>query len=392
MRVLQVARYGSVKGGAETYVAAVCEGLRSDGHEVVLAYGSDPDMERPEVETGYAIPALAGGDAIEGAPALDEAIEDFRPDVVHVHTADAAWVAPAVARRARVLLAVHDHRLDSPAGTKYWAAWRKPCTIRPGAWCLAFNVAGHCGSLRANASLRPYREWRAARAAVLGLHLQAFSEYMRGELVRAGLDLPIITVTPYPVPPPTPSLDPRDDDPRPVILASGRLNKEKGFRQLIEAVARVRTAAHLVIAGSGHERDALEKRARSVYGPHRITFTGWLSPEALEGWRARAAVIAVPSMWPEPFGIVGLEAMAAGRAVVAFDSGGIREWLTDDLNGRLVPTGDVRGFARALEELLGDESARARMGAAGRARAETEFSLAAHVEKLTTLYRAVGSR
>ena len=387
MRVLQVARFGSFKGGAETYVAALCEGLRDARHDVALAYAIDPDLDRPEVESGYAIPALAGGDADEAS--LGEAIEDFAPDVVHVHTADVAWVAPAVARRAPMLLAVHDHRLDSPTGTKYWAAWRKPCTIRPGVWCLAFNVAGHCGSLRANASLEPYRGWREARAAARGLNLQVFSEHMRGELARAGLDSPRVVVTPYPIPPAAEVLYPLDDDARPVVFASGRLNKEKGFHQLIEAIARVRTAAHLVIAGSGHEREKLEKRARSVYGPHRITFTGWLSPEALAGWRARAAVIAVPSMWPEPFGIVGLEAMAASRAVVAFDSGGIREWLTDGANGRLVPTGDVRGFARALEELLGDEAARAHMGAAGRARAETEFSLGAHVEKMTGLYAAV---
>lgn len=395
MRVLEVARYGSVKGGAETYVAAVSAGLRARGHEVALAWGLEPDRARPEVRAGYSIPALAGGTARGAAAARDgesgvrAAIDSFAPDVVHVHLPDVAWVAPVAAARAPVLLAVQDHRLDCPTGTKYWTAWGRACTIRPGVWCLGYNATAHCGSLRANATLRPYRAWRSARAAARDLPLQVFSAHMRDELARAGIDRARVAVTPYPVPPAVEPLDPRDGDRRPVVLASGRLNKEKGFRELIEALARVRTPAHLVIAGSGHTRAMLERHARATYGPHRITFTGWLSGAALAGWRARAAIVAVPSMWPEPFGIVGLEAMAAGVPVVAFDSGGIREWLASGETGTLVRAGDVVGFARALDELLLDSDARARMGAAARDRAAQEFSLAAHAERMESLFEEV---
>ena len=393
MKVLQVARYGSIKGGAETYIASLSAGLRDAGHEVVLAYGIDPDPARAEVAGGIHVPGLVDGD---GSPdALARAIEDVSPDVVHVHVPDIAWAAPTAAAVRPTVLGVHDHVLDCPVGTRYWTTWKKACTVRPGPWCLAYNVAAHCGSLRANVTLRPYRRWRAAHRAARGLRLQVFSEHMRDALGHAGLDADEVTVTPYPVPPRAEprrpeQLPPEDPDPRPVILAPGRLTKEKGFMQLVEAMERVRTPAHLVIAGAGHERPALERRVRQIGVRHRVSFTGWLRPSGMTWWMERAAMVALPSMWPEPFGIAGVEAMAAGRAVVAFDTGGIGEWLTDEV-GVSVPAGDVPRLADALGALLDDEAARERMGAAGAARAARTFALGDHVERVLAMYRGAGA-
>jgi glycosyltransferase involved in cell wall biosynthesis len=394
VRVLHVARYGSVLGGAETYVRAACDGLRNAGHEVALAYGAHGDEDRPEVRAGF-----------EGLTeeSLARAIETFRPDVAHVHTADVAWVAPFVARTTPLLLAAHDHRLACPTGTKYWTALKRACTVRPGAWCLGYNATAHCGSLKANATLKPYREWRAANASARALAtaasgpgapraatIQVFSAFMRDEVARAGLDASRIAVTPYPVPPAEdarPISAPEDN--RPVVFASGRLNKEKGFSELIDAMAYLRAPAHLVIAGEGHERARLERRASTTAGPHRITFTGWLEPAKIAAWRARATIVALPSMWPEPFGIAGIEAMAAGKPVVAFDSGGISEWCEDGVTGRLVQPGALRAFADAMNLLLTDGGARERMGAAAASRARERFSLEAHVGALVSLYEDV---
>lgn len=388
MKVLQVARYGSIRGGAETYVAAASSGLREAGHDVALAYGIEPDDSREEVRAGAQVPGLAepGAARDEAVGALRAVIEAFSPDVVHVHLPDVAWVAPLAATLVPTLLAVHDHRLNCPTGTKYWAFQHRACTVKPGVWCLGYNVGAHCGSLRANATLKPYRHWSAAREAAEPLRTQVFSHYMAGMLASAGLDATKIGVTHYPVPAMAAPGSVPVGDRRPVIFATGRLNKEKGFGQLIDAMARVRAPSHLVIAGEGHERAALERRARGTVGPHRITFTGWITGAELSGWYQQASIVCVPSMWPEPFGIVGLEAMAAGKPVVAFDSGGIPEWLADGETGRLVPTGDVVALAQALTQLLQDPDEQARMGAAGAARAESEFSLARHITALTALY------
>ena len=387
MRILHLARYGSVRGGAETYVHALSVGLRAAGHEVALAYALEGDQTREEVRAGFEIRALAG-DVAPDVPALHAALDAFSPDVVHVHLPDVPWVVAATAARAPSVVAVPDHRLHCPVGTKYWTAWKRVCTVRPGLRCLTYNVIAHCGSLRANATLRPYRTWRASHDAVRGAHLQVFSDWIRDRVVESGIDASHVTVTPYPVPPRATPIEPEVTDARPVVFASGRLNKEKGFHQLIDALSSVSRPLHLVIAGDGHERAALEARARTAPGPHRITFTGWLTASEHAGWLAHAAIVAVPSMWPEPFGIVGIEALAAARPVVAFRTGGIPEWLDDDC-GVLVEHGDVRAFGSAMERLLGDPAERDRMGQVGTARAERTHSLVSHVERVIALYETV---
>ena len=392
MRILHVARYGSVKGGAETYLAALCEQQRADGHTVALAFGLDPDHGRPEVRDGVQMTSLVEPRATasdEERRVLVRAIEAFEPEIVHVHAPDMAWIAPLANEHAPTLLGVHDHTLHCPTGTKFWTRWHRACTVSPGARCLGYNAVAGCGSLRANATLQPYTRWKAARGAARGLPIQVFSRFMREQLARAGLDEALIHVTPYPVPPLADPQPPDEHDDRPVVFANGRLNKEKGFDLLIRALYDVGEPVHLVIAGYGHARDALEQVAIRAPQGNRVTFPGWLSPPAMAGWYRRAAVVAVPSAWAEPFGIVGLEAMAHGKPVVAFDVGGIREWLADGETGILVPPGDAAKLGRAIGTLLQDRALRQKMGEAGTTRVSAVHDLVGHSARLTTLYQAL---
>jgi len=389
VRVLQIGRYGSVKGGAESYVRELCAGLRNAGHEVALAYRFDPDDTRLEVRAGTQIAAITSRNAspapVEAAE-VRRAVEAFAPDVIHVHNAEAAWLAGLCDEIAPVLSAVHDHRLDCPTGTRYWAAWNRACDVTPGATCLGYNVAAHCGSLRANATLEPYLRWKRLHAAARrGPRIQVFSGAMRDALGRVGIEAPV-EVTPYPATalPAAPPAEPGDA--RPVVLAHGRATKEKGFDLLLEAMHAVEMPAHLVIAGDGHHLPALRRAAAAVPPRHRVTFLGWTQRDALAGWLRAATVAAVPSAWPEPFGIAGLEAMSVGVPVVASDIGGIREWLDDGATGLAVPPRDATAFGRAIARLLADATLRERMGAAAKRRIEADFALDAHVARVVEIY------
>lgn len=402
MRVAQVVKHGVIRGGAETYVATLAEGLVRAGHDVALFCGPDADASRPEVAAGAIVAALGTPETTEDSAGLEQALRAYGPDVIHVHVPEAPWVLQACERVAPTVLAVQDHRLNCPTGTKYWAAWGKACTVRPGAWCLVFNAVAHCGSLKANATLEPYRSWRAAVRAVRGsnVNVQVFSAAM------AALVDPVLgratSVTHYPAPalspePPPPEPSSAFDAPvartpgpltdrRPVVLAMGRLNREKGFRLLLDAVGGVRPAMHLVIVGDGHDRPALERRAKTASGGHRITFTGWLGRVERDAWLRKSRIVVVPSMWPEPFGIVGLEAMQASKPVVAFRSGGIPEWLRDGETGVLIEPGDRENLARQLSHLLADVDRRRELGEAGHNRAQTEFTLDDHIADVEALY------
>lgn len=413
MRIVHLVRYGSIKGGAETYVAQLCAGLRDQGHEVSLVYALEPDRSRTEVRDGIHFPGLVDGTG--NAEALKAALEKVAPDVIHAHMFDEPWITQACIATAPTLVAVHDHRLDCPVGTRYLTGWQKTCTVKPGLKCLGYNVVAHCGSLRANVTLQPYRSWRRINreAKRNQIPLQVFSEHMADELEAAVGRRPF--VTPYP----TPSRERRarptrgyaDDlllapevregsaaksrveaDRRPIVVAMGRLNREKGFRQLLDAMSAMTVPCHLVVIGDGHDRDALDRQASQTIGGHRITFTGWLDSSSRDRWLDRSRLVVVPSMWPEPFGIVGLEAMAASKPVVAFDSGGIRQWLQDGVNGTLVAHGSARRLAQAMVDLLEDPKRASAMGAEGRRLSEERFALAQHVDRVIELYRGISSR
>jgi glycosyltransferase involved in cell wall biosynthesis len=95
----------------------------------------------------------------------------------------------------------------------------------------------------------------------------------------------------------------------------------------------------------------------------------------------RARLLVVPSVWPEPFGLVGLEAAACGVPAVAFDVGGIGEWLTDGVNGRMVAAGDTAAMGDAIASLLSDRARRMRFADGARA-AATRLSPEAHFSRL----------
>jgi glycosyltransferase involved in cell wall biosynthesis len=92
------------------------------------------------------------------------------------------------------------------------------------------------------------------------------------------------------------------------------------------------------------------------------------------------------SLWPEPFGAAGLEAMRHGLPVVAFDAGGIREWLLDGINGFLIPWMDRRAFAEKLDALLLDKALARNLGEAGRQLADERYNFDAYLDGLECLF------
>lgn len=153
----------------------------------------------------------------------------------------------------------------------------------------------------------------------------------------------------------------------PYVVAMGRLTEEKGFDRLIEAFSQV-AAGHpdwqLQILGAGPLRAPLEDLARLRNVQQRVNFAGWHpDPQPI---LQRAALFVLASRW-EGFPNALLEAMACGLPAISFDcDSGPREIIRHEVDGLLVPPGDVRALAAALDRLMGDEPLRRRLGAAAR--------------------------
>jgi glycosyltransferase involved in cell wall biosynthesis len=139
------------------------------------------------------------------------------------------------------------------------------------------------------------------------------------------------------------------------------------------------------IIGDGSARSALEEHARRLGLADRVHFHGWISRDHLAWHYRETRLTVVPSRWPEPFGMVGLEAMVFARPVVAFAVGGIPDWLAHERTGFAVPEQDVAAFARALERLLQNHALAETMGLAGRERAQTEFAFDKGLDRLEHL-------
>lgn len=165
-----------------------------------------------------------------------------------------------------------------------------------------------------------------------------------------------------------------------VITAAGRLVPRKGFEVLIRAfpgVLRAIPGAHLLVVGHGPERGRLEAITDELGIVGGVTFTGGVSDDDFRRAIAVAEVFALtPYDWsedPEGFGIVYLEAAAAGKAAVGTRAGGVPEAVLDGQTGMLVPPGDAEETAHALSSLLSDGSLRQRLGTAAWERVSREF-------------------
>ena len=179
-----------------------------------------------------------------------------------------------------------------------------------------------------------------------------------------------------------------------VILIAGRLTEEKGMRQALLALDRLRESLNSVrlLVLTSREAGARLPADLGHLRPY-VTIGGWLSGAELRAAYKLADVVAVPSTYIDPFPTVNLEAMAAGKPVVATCFGGSPEVVLDGETGFIVDPLQVEALAGALLRLLKDDALRASMGERGRERIRAHFDLTRQVERMLEIYqRALQSR
>jgi glycosyltransferase involved in cell wall biosynthesis len=213
---------------------------------------------------------------------------------------------------------------------------------------------------------------------------------MRQVSVQNGVDDRIVRVLPYPT-----NLEPdaappsTNESPRRVLFL-GRFTADKGGVRAVQATARCQRSMGgvrqlvLTMAGVGPELDRCRRLALKLGVPS--AFPGWVEGERRLALLRNADVLVVPSQWPEPFGMVGLEAASVGVPSVAYGTGGIVDWLRPGVNGELAPGFGSRALAQALERALVDPQhyQRLQLGAWQTAR---EFAGNQHILGLEAFFR-----
>jgi glycosyltransferase involved in cell wall biosynthesis len=176
-----------------------------------------------------------------------------------------------------------------------------------------------------------------------------------------------------------------------VVLYVGRLAWNKGLPDLINSINEVRNRASgvkLVICGKGKMENELKAQVIALKLQAHVRFVGLVEQEELPLYYASSDVVAVPSTL-EPFGIVLLEAMSMGRAVVATSVGGIPEVVKDMKTGILVPPRAPTLLAEAILTLEADGALRRTLGENGRRLVESQFTLSKMAEATLQCYRAI---
>jgi glycosyltransferase involved in cell wall biosynthesis len=375
-------------GGIATYVRLVSAAFAAAGHDVLVLHGHASDGAAP---AGVAVSRMRGFSHSAFGPSAEAGVADamdqllaFRPDVVHLHGLNNIPLERRILAEFPAIKTFHTFDF-CPSGNKYHHATDHACTFPTGAACLPRQLY-----LRCTLSKRPAVWWsQYDRAERLNAHNQSYarwivaSDYVKQEAVRTGYAQERIDVVPCFTTLPAVVTQPRKGH----VLFVGRLVREKGADLLFDALALLKGNWKCTVVGDGIASAAVRQHARARGLDGRVTFAGWLNGNALSAAFDDASVVAVPSRWPEPFGLVGIEAMAHARPVVAFRVGGIPDWLADGVTGHLVEPGDVRDFSARLDKVLQSPGDAAIMGARGRARVESDYTADTHLRQLSPIYR-----
>jgi glycosyltransferase involved in cell wall biosynthesis len=367
MRIACTNHHRTLVGGTESYLKRVIPELVRLGHTVSLWHEDTVSAEAT---------AIDAPEVFHVGPGSPVSLQAWNPTVIYNNgLMNMEWEA-SLALAAPVVHYAHNYYGTCISGekTRKFPAPR-PCDRCFGPACLAQYLPRRCGGIN------PFTMWHDYQLQSQRLsHLNSCyaivtaSKHIENEYRKHGFE----RVFRAPL-----FVDPVTRRPQAIqhrVLFCGRMMRLKGGDLLLDAIPEVERllgrTIEVYFAGDGPERAAWESRNT------KAIFTGWVSQHALRD--LNSGLLVMPSLWPEPFGLAGLE---LGIPVAAFAVGGIPEWLSDGVNGHLSDTFTAAGLARAIVACLQDPT-HFRELQEGATRIAAEFSIERHLSALLPVLEA----
>jgi glycosyltransferase involved in cell wall biosynthesis len=389
-------------GGRDLHVRMLAHELVRRGHEVEVVALAGPDGAHTEMDGDIPVHRITGWSralsrfyANPEQPfhptfpdpgvvrSLVDLIRQRRPQVVHAHS----WILHSLvpflpSHQTRLVVTMHEYGFVCPKNT--FVHGEGVCDGPKFAKCVAC-ASGQYGVIRAAALTTGLTTMRRSRRRVDRYIAVSTAVAQACRSLAASGQRSIAVIPPFlsddsfqPVDETRPAFVPATGE---YVMFAGALGPHKGIDVLLEAYGGVDPAVPLVIAGL-RRFDTPRRFPDGVIVAENIPHR-----DVLRAWR-HCALAVVPSRWPEPAGLVALEAMAAGRPVVVSAVGGLQALVLDGATGIHVPPGDVRALRASIQRLLAEPELRARMGHAGRQRS-AGYSSSAVVPQIERVYQEV---
>jgi glycosyltransferase involved in cell wall biosynthesis len=424
-------------GGVETYLSTIIPELSRVGHEMAFWSEVDEPAEREQINLPPGSPAWCVSEL--GAERAVRGLHDWKPSVTYTHNLMNPGLEAEIQRIAPSVFFAHDYYGTCISGAKTFKyPVVKPCDRRFGWQCLLHYFPHRCGGWSPITMMKLYH-LQSSRQKLLHKYdaIVTHSNHMLAELIKHGLSPQSAYNFPYYVQQrngdqlssalnqlagasSAPSVDRTPggdltrgrevahDEKRPPehstmpfrLVFSGRMEFLKGGHVFLNALPRVAASLgrplHVVFAGEGRQRHAWEQQAVSLQSQHpelQIEFTGWVGGTQMNKLLDSCDLQVVPSLWPEPFGLVGPEAGLRGVPAAAFSVGGVPDWLLDGVNGYRAP-GDpptAEGLADAIIRCLRDPDIHAQLRK-GAFKVAEQFSIKSHLSALMKVLEHVSAR
>lgn len=391
MKILLLNDYGSLVGGSEKSISILRDGLKKLGHEVCLFTSTAMinDAQKIADETCLGAERIHRVLLRTANPwayfKLKKLLQDFKPDVVHLQiflTQLSPLILPLL-KNIPTLYHVVWYKPICPSGTKQLPDG-SICHSLLGKVCLNGGCLSFPVYISSMLQFSRLEKWSDA----IDLYVTK-SEWMSRILRENNISKPI-ELAPFRLPAvPKIKVELKQD---PTAVFCGRLVATKGADVLIKAFNRVLKKipnAKLLIAGTGELEKNLKFLIENLGIGSSVQMLGFLDQDELRNKFLGAWVQAVPSTWNEPFGLVALEAMARGTAVVASRSGGLTELIREGENGVLVRPGDEENLASTLIWLFNQRSLCEKMGQKSLKLIQDENMEESYVERMLSLYKSI---
>ncbi len=395
-------------GGVEIHVRQLCNALQERGVQAGILASQLRGLPREETLQEVRIPAFRTPplrkrfvkNHLEHRNALKKArryITELRPDVIHIHN----LMDPGALHMLRtcnipVIKSTHDCRpfcVKPPPviASRLIGDSETFCDISLGlaCWRRCYAHAGKTPMDRIQSwSYFPYNLAACGEIAQAD-HLIVYSRYLKKLALRKMSDpqriheIPLFTAAEQAANPSTPK--PKG---MPRFLFAGRLSPEKGILKIFDALDRIpEVSCNLTIAGDGPIRSAVEQRIQHSHPRHEIEMTGYLDQPRLYDLYRNTSVLLFPSIGSEGCPLAGIEAMYFGATAIAFDTGGVEEWLVDGKTGILLPRGDVAGLANAIAGLASSPLRIEELGREAQCFVQQKFNRSNHLDLLIETYK-----